>query len=258
MEKNEILEEAKKIIPSAVEKSGEIIKKYYRNNPDIELKDDFSPVTRADKEVERYLRKTISEKFPDHTVLGEEEGETGGGSEYKWIIDPIDGTKSFITGVPLFGTLIALLKNDQPELGVIYNPITEELVMGDNKTTLQNGIPVTMRACDNISEAVLLVTDHLHVRAFQNGENFEKLLPMVKLYRTWGDCYGYTLLAGGFADIMLDPVMSVWDAQALIPVIRGAGGRITDFQGREVSIKTNSIIAASEDIHGEVVEILNR
>ncbi len=253
----ETVEEAKKIIPALVEKCGEIVRKYYRKSPDVELKNDLSPVTLADREVELYLRKTIGEKFPGHSIVGEEYGETVGGSPYKWIIDPIDGTKSFISGVPLFGTLMALLKNDLPGLGVIYNPLSGELVIGDNKTTTINGVPASLRQCDDISRAVLLTTDHLHVHAFQKGENFEKLLTRVKLYRTWGDCYGYTLLAGGFADIMLDPVMSVWDAQAVIPVIRGAGGRVTDFQGREVSIKTNSIIAASESIHGEVVEILN-
>jgi myo-inositol-1(or 4)-monophosphatase len=253
----EIIEEAKKLIPQLTETCGEIVRKYYRKNPDVELKGDMSPVTQADREVEQYLRETIGEKFPDHSILGEEYGETGGSSEYKWVVDPIDGTKSFISGVPLFGTLIALLKNDEPEIGVIYNPVSDELVIGDNKTTTLNGAPVSMRKCGGLSEAVLLATDHLHVHGFQKGENFEKLLPMVSVYRTWGDCYGYTLLVSGYADIMLDPVMSVWDAQAVIPVIRGAGGRITDFQGGEVSIKSNSIIAAAKEIHGEVVEILN-
>ena len=177
-------------------------------------------------------------------------------AEYKWVLDPIDGTRSFISGALSFGTLIALMKNNNPVIGVINHPVLDEFLIGDNEVTEINGETTRVRNCKQLTEAVLLTTDHLNIEKFQDKEKFDNLIHKVKIYRQWGDCYGYYLLATGFADIMIDPVMSVWDKLALVPIIKGAGGIITDYHGDD-PIKGNSIIAANSIIHQDVVNMLN-
>lgn len=236
--------------------SANIIKQYFRTGMNIEHKEDNSPVTVADKNAEETMRRAIIKEYPEHGIIGEEFGSYKEDAEYKWVLDPIDGTKSFVCGVLSFGTLIALLKNDEPILGVINQPILNEFLIGDNKTTLINNKRTSVRKCKDISEAVLLTTDHINIEEYQSLEKFEKLIRKVKLYRNWGDCYGYYLLATGFADVMIDPVMSFWDTMALIPIIKGAGGIITDYKGDD-PVNGNSIIAASPGIHSQVIKCLN-
>jgi len=250
------LEEFKNFIKHLADESGSIIKSYFRKSIVVENKPDESPVTIADKKAEGIMREMIMKEFPEHGILGEEFGDYNPDAEYKWVLDPIDGTKSFVCGTVTFGTLIALVKNGQPILGVINQPILQEYLIGDNQTAELNGVPVKVRECTDLSEAVLLTTDHLNIAKYQNLKNFERLMRKVKLYRNWGDCYGYYLLATGFADIMIDPIMSTWDTMALIPIVRGAGGIITDYQGND-PLKGNSIIAASRGIHSEVIKRLN-
>ena len=255
---NNLMISTKEIIPFIKFLAGEsagIIKNYYRLPVEIETKADNSPVTIADKKTEEFLREAILKEFPDHGLLGEEFGEVNPDAEYKWVLDPIDGTKSFISGTPLFGTLIALLRNGSPLLGAINLPILNELMIGDGSVTILNDKPVNVRECRNTAEATLLITD-LKSFGMNSEKGLQKLAAKVKLMRGWGDCYGYYLVASGFADIMIDPIMSVWDTMALIPVIRGAGGVITDMQGND-PVKGTSIIAASGRIHQEVVQILN-
>lgn len=236
--------------------SGKIIKRYYRVPINVDTKEDDSPVTIADKKAEEFLRETIMKEFPDHGIIGEEFGETNPDADYKWVLDPIDGTKSFISGTPLFGTLIALLKNSNPILGAINFPILDELLIGDNITAALNDKSVKVRNRTGISEAVLLTTDIKSYERYQSRKALDNLISKVKMLRGWGDCYGYYLVASGYADIMIDPIMSVWDTMALIPVIRGAGGIITDFKGND-PVKGTSIVAASPDIHSKVIEVLN-
>jgi fructose-1,6-bisphosphatase/inositol monophosphatase family enzyme len=128
--------------------------------------------------------------------------------------------------------------------------------MGDNESALLNGEPVRIRECVKLSDSVLLTTDHLNVKKYRNISKFEKLIDELKIYRNWGDCYGYYLVATGYADVMIDPIMSVWDTMALIPVIKGAGGTITDYYGND-PLKGNSIIAAGKGIHSEIVKALS-
>jgi len=222
----------------------------------IEHKEDNSPVTVADKNAEEAMRRAIIKEYPEHGIVGEEFGSYKVDAEYKWVLDPIDGTKSFICGVLSFGTLIALLKNGEPILGVINQPILNEFLIGDNKSTNINNKLVSVRNCEDISDAVLLTTDHIKIEEYQNLEKFEKLIRKVKLYRSWGDCYGYYLLATGFADVMIDPIMSFWDTMALIPIIKGAGGIISDYKGDD-PVNGNSIIAASPSVHSQVIKFLN-
>jgi histidinol phosphatase-like enzyme (inositol monophosphatase family) len=236
--------------------SSDIIRKYFRTEVNIETKEDKSPVTIADKKAEEVMRELISKNYPEHGIFGEEFGESNNGSEYTWILDPIDGTKSFICGAYSFGTLIGLLKNGEPILGVYNHPILNDFLIGDNFETRINGEITFVRDCNDLSKAVLLTTDHLNIEKYQNIEKFNSLSRKVKLYRNWGDCYGYYLLTTGYADIMIDPIMSPWDLLPIIPIIKGAGGVITDYQGND-PIKGKSAIATSSQFHEEVISILN-
>ncbi|MCL5030769.1 MAG: histidinol-phosphatase [Bacteroidetes bacterium] len=252
----EDLEHFKLFAKHLAETSGTVISSYFRTPISIDSKADSSPVTIADKKAEELMREEIMSEFPQHGIIGEEFGEHNPSAEYKWVLDPIDGTKSFICGTVTFGTLIALLKNGNPILGVINQPILNEFLIGDNSTCELNEKKVRIRECEKLSDVVLLTTDHLNIKKYQSIEKFNSLLEKIKLYRNWGDCYGYYLLATGYADIMIDPVMNIWDLMALIPIINGAGGIITDYHGNN-PVKGNSIIAASPKIHKQVIEILN-
>ena len=250
------MKEFKRFSKLLSDESGKIIKKYFRTNLTIDSKSDDSPVTIADKTAEEVMRNLIMKEFPEHGILGEEFGEHNKDAEYQWILDPIDGTKSFICGAQTFGTLIALLKNGKPVLGVINQPILNDFLIGDNEKTFLNETQVKVRECSSIDNSVMLSTDHYAFGKYQNLEKYETLCKNVKLYRNWGDCYGYFLLATGYADIMIDAIMSVWDLMALVPVIKGAGGIITDYQGND-AVKGESALAASPAIHGQLVKMLN-
>jgi myo-inositol-1(or 4)-monophosphatase len=241
---------------SLADASGDVIKNYFRTKVSIDAKSDNSPVTIADKKAEEIMREMIMKTFPEHGIIGEEFGMYNYEAEYQWILDPIDGTKSFISGAVTFGTLIALTKNGQPILGVINQPILNEYLIGDNKSAFINGIKTKVRDVSLLSDATLLTTDHLNIAMYQDREKFNGLLRRVKLYRNWGDCYGYYLLATGFADIMIDPIMNIWDTMALIPIVNGAGGIITDYKGNPAETG-DSIIAASPILHADVIELLN-
>jgi myo-inositol-1(or 4)-monophosphatase len=253
---NNDLNEFKKFCKSLTVISGKNIKKYFRNNFTIESKSDDSPVTIADKSTEEKLRELIMKEYPDHGILGEEFGLHNENADYQWVLDPIDGTKSFICGAVTFGTLIALLKNGEPILGVFHQPILNELLIGDNSDTYLNNEIVKVNDVKSLDQAILLTTDHLAFEEYQNLPKFENLMRKVKLYRQWGDCYGYYLVASGFAQIMIDPIMSVWDTMALIPIIKGSGGIITDYFGGDPA-KGESIIASTPNIHNQVINILN-
>lgn len=250
------LTEYKNFCKVLADASSDVIRKYFRTEIYVESKVDNSPVTIADKKAEEVMRELIMKQFPDDGIFGEEFGESKKDAEYIWILDPIDGTKSFICGAYSFGTLIGLLKNREPILGVYNHPILNDFLIGDNSVTSINGIKTTIRNCNDLSKAVLLTTDHLNIEKYQNIDTFNKLIKKVKLYRNWGDCYGYYLLATGYADIMIDPIMSPWDLLPIIPIVKGAGGLITDYQGDDPT-KGNSVIAASPRIHSAVISILN-
>jgi myo-inositol-1(or 4)-monophosphatase len=236
--------------------SADVIKRYFRSGVSVESKADNSPVTIADKKAEEVMRELIIKHYPDDGIFGEEFGETNKDSEYTWILDPIDGTKSFICGANSFGTLIGLLKNGEPILGVYNHPILNDFLIGDNSETRINDHKTSIRNCDDLRKAILLTTDHLNIEKYQNIDKFNHLLKKVNLYRNWGDCYGYYLLATGYADIMIDPIMSPWDLLPLIPIINGAGGIITDYQGND-PIKGRSAVASSKQIHSRIISILN-
>ncbi|MDD2765136.1 MAG: histidinol-phosphatase [Opitutaceae bacterium] len=239
------------------EKSGDFIRPYFADpGLVVETKADRTPVTIADRGAEELMRQMIRERFPQHGVLGEEFGAEHTDAEFVWVLDPIDGTRAFAAATPLFGTLIALLHRGRPVLGAIHQPVLRQLLVGDGAQTTLNGRPVRVRTTARIEEATLLCSDVLSPAKHQNGAVFDALARRVKQFRTWGDCYGYLLVATGWADIMCDPILSPWDVAALIPVVQGAGGVITDWQGRD-PVDARSIVAASPVLHAQVIAALN-
>jgi histidinol phosphatase-like enzyme (inositol monophosphatase family) len=246
-----------KFISRLTRASGRIIATYFRGDFTVESKADATPVTIADRRAEEIIRDLVGREFPDHGLVGEEFGATNPEAEYVWIIDPIDGTKSFVAGVPLFGTLIGLLRRGEPLFGVIANPVLDFTLCGDNSRTMLNGAPVACRPCRSLSEAVLSTTSPLTASRHAQGRNFHRLTEQVKLYRAWGDCFGYYLLATGRIDIMLDPDMKSWDSLPLIPVIRGAGGRVSTWPGGNPVEDPTSLIASGPDLHDQVIGLLN-
>ena len=159
--------------------------------------------------------------------------------------------------MPLFGSIVALLYQKQPVLGMIHNPILNDLVIAYEDVCLYNGKRKKLSSSPSLDKAVLVTTDHLNIEKYQNIESFRKLIDSVYLYRTWGDCYAYFLLVGGFVDIVIDPVLSIWDSLGIIPIIRAAGGVITNYNGKDPVLYPNSLIAASPQLHKEVMEILS-
>ena len=238
--------------------SGELILEHFCD-PDLKvyLKNDASPVTEADRQAEQILRKRISERFPTHGILGEEFEPFRQEAEWTWLLDPIDGTKSFVAGVPLFGTVISLQFHGKPVFGAIHLPAMEgQLLVGDGNIALLDGNKVTVRRPGSCNEWVVLTSDERDIFTYRNEFGWKNLLNKVAYCRTWGDCYGYFLVATGKADIMLDPVVNVWDFHGVIPIINGAGGKITNWLGKDAA-GSESTVAASVEIHSSVLSILN-
>ena len=235
--------------------SGDIITSYFRSDFAVETKSDESPVTIADKQAEEIMREMIMKEYPAHGIIGEEFGDHNEDAEYQWVLDPIDGTKSFVSGTFLFGTLIGLMKDGQPIVGTIHHPLTSHLLIGTGDETRLNGEIVRVRDTRKLRDAVMLYSDFIHVGQYQNGIAFQQLMGRTRYNRTWGDCHGYFLLATGYADIMLDPIMHLWDIVALIPVVEGAGGKITSWNGGP-PLSGNGIIATNGPLHSQVLRVL--
>ncbi|MCY4465899.1 MAG: histidinol-phosphatase [Chloroflexi bacterium] len=235
--------------------SGELIMRYFRSDLRVETKADQSPVTIADQRAEELMREMIMRQYPDHGIIGEEFGAHKAEAPYQWVLDPIDGTKSFVSGTFLFGTLIGLLREGQPIVGAIHHPVTSHLLVGDGAEARLNGDLVRVRGTKKLGDAVLCYTDFIDVGKYQNGSAFQQLLGKTKFNRSWGDCHGYFLVATGYADIMLDPIMNLWDIVALVPVIEGAGGTITSWQGG-APLSGDGIIASNGILHDQVLSAL--
>ena len=202
------LKEFTDFIYTLAEKSGEVIRPYFaKADLAVELKEDQTLVTQADRQAEAVMRDLIRKRYPQHGILGEEFGLENLSAEFVWSLDPIDGTLSFARGCPLFGTLIGLLHGGAPILGAIHHPVLNQLCIGNNTETTINGRTVRLREVHHLSEAMLLTTDLASVDNHRR-KGFEELLRRIRLYRTWGDCYGYLMVASGGADIMLDPMMN--------------------------------------------------
>ncbi len=219
---------------AAAEVAGAVIRPFFRAGLSADLKADRTPVTIADRAAEQAMRAVLKERFPEHGVQGEEFGLDRPDARLRWVLDPIDGTKAFITGRPVFGTLIALLEDGKPVLGIIDQPVTRERWIGvaERKTRFHGafGGEPGCRACAALADAELSCTGP-YLLADDTGR-WEKLAGQVRRVSWGGDCYAYGLLALGQIDIIAESTMKVWDWAALVPVIEGAGGRITDWDGR--------------------------
>lgn len=241
-----------------------IAKKYFRLPSGEIIKDDESPVTKADREIEEILRQMIEKKFPNHGIIGEEHGVKNPQAEYKWVIDPIDGTSSFLIGRPTFGTLIALTKAEKTILGIVNQPITNERWLGvEGSNSVFNGEKISSRKINvELKDATLCTTSPFY---FKNDDEkkFQEITSKTKYQNCGGviyggDCYLYALLASGFIDLVIDCGLKVYDYAALIPIIEGAGGVITDWQGNKLKLDSNVkvIAAANKELHKKALEIL--
>ena len=248
--------------------SGDVIKKYFRSNMSVENKIDKSPVTVADRETELVLRKMIKETYPQHDILGEEFGFKPSGSRWKWVLDPIDGTKSFILGIPIFGTLISLVENESPQIGIIDIPIIGERWVGINtKETIfysqkkfNKARKCRVSGQKSIGDSSLMATDPSMFDS-KNKPFFENISARVSMVRFGGDCYNYGLLSSGFIDLIVEADMKLFDVMGLVPVVEGAGGIISDWQGKSfLNEEWNGCVlaAASTELHDKALELLNK
>jgi histidinol phosphatase-like enzyme (inositol monophosphatase family) len=211
---------------------------FQRDDLAIERKADASPVTMADRDAEQLLRERIAAAFPDDAILGEEFPDRPGTSGCRWILDPIDGTKSFIHGVPLYGTLIGMEHESQSLLGIIGLPALDECVYAavGHGAWYVHGDAAPARACvsrtDRLAQSLFCTSEVASFGPRGASAVYDRLQAAARLSRTWGDCYGYMMVATGRAELMVDPIMNVWDAAALLPILQEAGGTFTDWQGR--------------------------
>jgi histidinol-phosphatase len=225
---------------------------HYQTGVAVDRKIDRSVVTIADRDAEQLLRRLITARFPDHTIVGEEFGHDGRQSSHRWIIDPIDGTNSFVRGVPFYGVLIALEVEGALVVGVAYFPALDEMISAASGLGCYwNGRRARVSAVTSLAEACVAYTDSRGMRE-RLGGGWDALLEATALQRGWGDCYGHCLVATGRADIMLDPRMNPWDCAALIPILEEAGGRFTDWHGR-VTIDGGDALSTNGALHEEML-----
>lgn len=231
---------------------------HFQKGVHVDRKEDNTPVTIADREAEEWMRERISEKYPDHGIIGEEYGTTGNDKSIQWILDPIDGTHSFVHGIPLYTTLIGVTIDGEPEIGVIYAPATNELceaAMGFGAR--YNGQDCHVGDIRSMREATLLSTDVTTIREEGVDKQFFELLDDCRLHRTWGDAYGHMMVATGRADVMFDPVLNIWDAAPLLPIMHEAGGVFIDFSG-QASIEGRNGISTNEILAKHILSVMEK
>jgi histidinol-phosphatase len=236
--------------------AGDIANHYYGSNPDIRTKADGSPVSIADLTAEQAARDWIEFRFPDDGIFGEELPTVRPNAARRWILDPIDGTYTFLQTVPLWGTLVAVAEGDNVIAGAAYFPALDEIVVAARgEGCWWNGSPTRVSSISDLAEARLVTTDARFTRDVSRRERWTRLQDSARSMRTWGDCYGYLLVATGRADIMVDDIVSDWDVAALMPIITEAGGEFTDWQGRATAFGGDAI-ATNAELGGIVRQIL--
>lgn len=238
------------------DEAGIIARQYFRKPLNVDTKSDLSPVTQADREIELKLRSIVKEHRPDDGIIGEEFGTTESKSGYTWVFDPIDGTKSFTIGRPTFGTLIGLCKENMPILGVIDQPISNERWLGQTgHPTLFNGTPVTSRKCASIKEAIFGTGSATQI----GTERLHRIESTTRYSVFQGDCYFYGLMANGAIDILVEDHLGIYDFIALVPIIEGAGGKITDWQGKALTLESGTSLAATGDpsLHENLLALIS-
>ncbi len=232
--------------------------KYFQKDVEVISKADDSPVTIADRETEELMREEIEKRFPDHGIIGEEHGKTNEGSSIQWVLDPIDGTKSFIHGVPFYTNLIGIMIDNEPVVGVINAPALNEIcIAGKRLGTEFNGNPCSVKQTDTLKESTLLVTEINRFNEMDIQPLFQELIDKTKVHRTWGDAYGHMMVATGRAELMVDPELSIWDAAALLPVLIESGGTFMDFTGKE-TIHSGEGFSCNKKLAPKVLEIMEQ
>jgi inositol-phosphate phosphatase/L-galactose 1-phosphate phosphatase/histidinol-phosphatase len=238
-----------------------IVRRYYRSPVAVETKDDASPVTIADREAERAMRELIRARYPDHGIAGEEFGAERQDAELVWHLDPIDGTKSFIIGRPLFGTLIGLSHRGRPLLGVIDQCISGERWLGLlGQGTTCNGAAIEVRPCPELGRAVLGTTSPSIFATGAQQAGFARVQQAVRYALFGGDCYSYGLLAMGLIDLVIEADLDAYDFMALVPVVEGAGGLMTDWRGEPLHAGSAGDVIAAGDrrLHAAALALLNQ
>lgn len=241
------------------------IRPFFLSGTAVDTKANATPVTRADRDAEAAMRRLIERRYPDHAIVGEEHGVKDG-LDYRWVLDPIDGTRAFITNCFLFGTLIALERCEReayrPVLGVIGHPAAGVALIGhQHHTTLYasdgSSRRVQVRRCERLEDATVLATSHWtsDEQPAAGTARIEEIARRAKLYRTWGDCFGYFALATGAADLMLDPRLGYWDVAAIVPVMEGAGGVVSAWSGGD-PLAQPSLIASAGPLHPIALALL--
>jgi histidinol-phosphatase len=249
---------------AAALEAGKLILPYYQSSGlTVDRKRDSSPVTIADRKAEEFLRAGIAREFPKDSILGEEFGEQPGTSGFRWILDPLDGTKSFIHGVPLFGTLVGVEFNGVCVAGVCHFPALGETAWGAKGLGAwwQSGVgkpkPAMVSKVSQLSDSLFCFTTVQGFARIGRHDAFEKLVAAAGLARGWGDCYGHILVATGRAEVMVDPLMNVWDAAALIPIVEEAGGHFIDWNG-VATANTGNGISVNAALRDDVLRITKR
>ncbi|TNE36426.1 MAG: histidinol phosphate phosphatase [Alphaproteobacteria bacterium] len=237
--------------------AGDVISPLFRQKIEIIGKADDSPVTIADRDAEAAMRRLIETAYPDHGIFGEEHGVVRGDAEYVWVLDPIDGTLSFISGSPTFGSLISLTRNGVPILGILNQPISKERWVGANGQTCLNGEIVKTRSCANVADATLFAYG-AELMEGDHGPAFNRLYRAAKRRRFGYDCYAYGLLSLGFVDLVADCDMKPYDYCALVPIVENAGGRMTDWSGNDLTLGNPGFALAAGDpvTHSQALEIM--
>ena len=227
--------------------TGDIALRHYKKHLAVEVKADGSPVTLADRAAETAAREWVDRYFPADGVLGEEFGEARPQAARRWVIDPIDGTKSFVHGTPLWGSLVALCEGERVLAGAAYFPaIGELLAAAPGAGTWWNGSRCVVSSINVLSQATVLTTDERFRERPAYRAGWERVANAAHLSRSWGDCFGYLLVATGRAEAMLDPVMSPWDAAAMQPIIEEAGGTFTDWSGHPTAFGGSAVASNHE------------
>jgi len=240
--------------------AGQVTLKYFRKVIPVDDKQDKSPVTQADREIEQTLREMIAKKFPGHGILGEEFGAENTDAEFVWVIDPIDGTKSFITGRPMFGTIVGLVHDGKPVMGLIDQAYTRERWMGvTDQWATHNGVAIKVAAPRPLDKARLYIGS---ITMFE-GPHFEgylKLCRTAKLTQYACDCYAYGLLAMGWADVLAEQRLKLYDVAGAVPIITGAGGYIGDWHGRTIDKNFDgfAVAASTRELAMQAAEILTK
>lgn len=233
--------------------AGDTALRYFRTGVAVESKRDGTPVTVADRAAEAAARDWLRARFPDDGILGEELGEDRPGARRRWVLDPIDGTKTFVRGVPLWGSLVAVHEGETILAGAIYCPAVGELVAAaPGAGCWWNGSRCAVSGVSNLAAATILTTDGRFVGHPRRAAAWHELAACVAVSQTWGDCYGYLLVATGRAELMTDPVLSPWDAAVLLPVITEAGGVYTDWRGRVTVFERAGVVATNALLAEEI------